>query len=258
MPLISLSSRWHVGLDNALRAKAMTFLLKLSENDTIPGLHVEPIANSVDPRVRTGRVDQFWRAVMFRLDGGDEPHYVVHGVWAHDDAIDVARRSRLKVNPVNGVVTIREEEPAPHEPAPVAWPEPPAVEGPVDQDEDRELPPIDSAPPLPEAPPEPLLTSYGYRLDELVDRLGLPHDVAARGHGGDQRGRPPRAGCATRRPGSATSWSSWAPGSRSRRSWRSSSSAGPRPVATRTRTSSRRWSDPPPKPTSLSSATRMS
>ena len=180
MPLISLSSRWHVGLDNALRAKVTTFLQKLSENDSTSGLHVEPIANSVDSRVRTGRVDQFWRAVMFRLDGGDEPHYVVRGVWAHDDAIDVARRSRLKVNPVNGVVTIREEEPASSEPAPIDWPEPPVAETPAEDDEDRSAPPVDSSPAVSEAPSEPLLTSYGYRLDELVDRLGLPQDVAAR------------------------------------------------------------------------------
>src|SRR5206468_1426263 len=58
-----IMTKWPVKLDGSVRAQAMTFLQKLSADDTIPGLHVEPIAHSADPRVRTGRVSQFWRAV---------------------------------------------------------------------------------------------------------------------------------------------------------------------------------------------------
>ena len=49
-------------------ARRYAFLEKLSEDATLPGLHIEPIQNSVDHRVRTGRVDQGYRAVMFQLD----------------------------------------------------------------------------------------------------------------------------------------------------------------------------------------------
>lgn len=139
-------------LDGSVRGKAMTFLQKLSIDDTTAGLHVEPIRDSADPRVRTGRVDDFWRAVMFRLDGDGEPHYVIHGIWAHDDAISIAKRVRLKVNPINGLPQIEEVYP-PQQPTP---------------------------PPTPPAPPpsKPLFAQLGHSYTDLVDILGIPEKIA--------------------------------------------------------------------------------
>ena len=72
-------------IDGALKKKAWAFIEKLSTGDDTPGLHIEPIKNSVDPRVRTGRVDQQYRAVLFKVQGsGTEAYYVLHGVWNHD------------------------------------------------------------------------------------------------------------------------------------------------------------------------------
>ncbi|MEV7989045.1 UvrD-helicase domain-containing protein [Micromonospora sp. NPDC085948] len=157
MPTI-IMTKWPVKIDGSIKSKAMTFLQKLSADDTTPGLHVEPIAGAADSRVRTGRVDQFWRAVMFRLDGAGGCHYVIHGVWPHDDAIAVAGRVRLKVNPINGLPQIEEAES-------VASPHvgPPAPSG--------------SAAPH-AAPVEPLLIQLGRTHGDLVDRLGVPSDVA--------------------------------------------------------------------------------
>src|SRR5688500_6352005 len=101
-------TKWPSPIDGSVRGKAMTFLQNLAEDDTTPGLHVEPINGAADPRVRTGRVDQFWRAVMFRLDAYRETHYVIHGVWPHDDAIKIAKKVRLKINPINGLALIDE------------------------------------------------------------------------------------------------------------------------------------------------------
>ena len=56
MPTI-IMTKWPVKIDGSVKAKAMTFLQKLSADDTTPGLHLEPIAGAADPRVRTGRVD---------------------------------------------------------------------------------------------------------------------------------------------------------------------------------------------------------
>lgn len=137
-------------LDGSIRGKAMAFLQKLSTDDAASGLHVEPIQHSADQRVRTGRVDDSWRAVMFRLDGDDETHYVIHGIWPHDDAIAVAQRVRLKVNPINGLPQIEEVSPTP-------------------------VPPV--APPSPE-PVEPLLPRLGHRRDDLVVTLGVPEAIA--------------------------------------------------------------------------------
>ena len=45
-------------LEPALRSKAFAFVEKLNDDPALPGLHIEPIHNSVDSRVRTGRVDR--------------------------------------------------------------------------------------------------------------------------------------------------------------------------------------------------------
>lgn len=164
MPTI-IMTKWPVKLDGSVRAQAMAFLQKLSTDDTLPGLHVEPIQNSADPRVRTGRVNQFWRAVMFRLDAGGEPHYVIHGVWPHDDSIDVARSAVLSMNPINGlprIETVVVPSPAPGTTDPL----PTAVE------EIGETT-VDPAPTS-----APLLVSLGRSRADLVDRLGVPSDVA--------------------------------------------------------------------------------
>ena len=143
-------------MDGSIKAKAMTFLQKLSVDDTTSGLHIEKINGSADPKARTGRVDKFWRAVLFRIDTKGDRAYVVHGVWPHDDAIAEARRTVLRINPINGLPEFEKVEPA--APAsPPAW--------------------------TPEVPPtsdstEPFLTRLGVSRDDLVDRLGLPAAVA--------------------------------------------------------------------------------
>lgn len=91
------------GLDASVKKKAYAFLEKLQESDELPGLHIEPIRGSLDPRVRTGRVDDNYRCVMFKLTAGQEPFYVIHGVWAHDKANRIAEEVRLSMNPINGV-----------------------------------------------------------------------------------------------------------------------------------------------------------
>jgi superfamily I DNA/RNA helicase len=139
-------------IDGSVRGKAMAFLQKLSTDDTAPGLHVEPIQHSVDPRVRTGRIDDSWRAVMFRLDSGDEAHYVIHGIWPHDDAITVAKRVRLKVNPINGLPQVEEISPIP-------------------------ATPTAASAPSPKPPAAPLLARLGHDHTELVETLGLPEEV---------------------------------------------------------------------------------
>jgi superfamily I DNA/RNA helicase len=139
-------------IDGSIRGKAMAFLQKLGADDTTPGLHIEPINKSADPRVRTGRVDEFWRAVMFRLDGGGETHYVIHGIWSHDDAITIAQRVQLKVNPINGLPQI-EEIAAPTAPAPAT---PPPVEAPSIK---------------------PLFVRLGHVRADLIDTLGLPEAI---------------------------------------------------------------------------------
>ncbi|MDQ2845591.1 MAG: UvrD-helicase domain-containing protein, partial [Actinomycetota bacterium] len=109
MPTIIMANLKSV--EPTLKKKTMAFLEKLSQNDNTAGLHIEPIAGSVDARVRTGRVDIQYRAVLFRLAGTSSVSYVFCGVWNHDDAIELAKRSTLDQNPVNGVTEVKLAEP---------------------------------------------------------------------------------------------------------------------------------------------------
>ena len=156
-------------LDPSVKKKAFVFLEKLSEDDTAPGLHIEPITNSADDKVRTGRVDQFYRAVLFRVPSPGEPTYVFHGIWPHDDAIVVARKTRLTVNPVNGIAeitTVPDAQPqaAAHRTTAPAWPAAPGK-------------PAAAATPEPPAPTPPLA---GLDLKALVEVLGIDESLASR------------------------------------------------------------------------------
>lgn len=96
-------------IDPTVRKQTMDFLTKLADDPTSPGLNVEPVVAAVDPRVRTGRVNKQYRAVMFELTGKDMHHFVFEGVYNHDDAYDRAVKIRLEVNPVNGITRLIEE-----------------------------------------------------------------------------------------------------------------------------------------------------
>lgn len=141
-------------LDNSLKQKAYTFLEKLGANDETLGLHIERLERAVDPRVRTGRVDKQYRAVLFRLDNDGQRYYVVHGIYNHDDAINIALRTRLTLNPVNGMPNfdrVEEQPPAPVLPTPAT---------PV---ADEKRPPVISV-----------------TVDELVTGLGFSPELATR------------------------------------------------------------------------------
>jgi hypothetical protein len=73
------------------------------EDATHTGVHLEKLTRAVDDRVRTVRVDQFWRGVVVRLGEG---RYALLRVMAHDDANDWAARQRFGVNPVTGIVEV--------------------------------------------------------------------------------------------------------------------------------------------------------
>lgn len=159
MPQIIMGPSQTGTLDASVKKQAYAFLEKLSENDALPGLHIEPINGSTDERVRTGRVNDFYRAVLFKVQGnGDTAHYVYLGVLAHDVAIAFARKARLSVNPVNGIAEF------------------------IIATHDDSTPAV--APPLllaaPGAVPDraPLLPAFGLDETALVEDLGLDPDLA--------------------------------------------------------------------------------
>jgi len=159
MPQIIMGPSQTGTLDASVKKQAYAFLEKLSENDALPGLHIEPINGSTDERVRTGRVNDFYRAVLFKVQGnGDTAHYVYLGVLAHDVAIAFARKARLSVNPVNGIaefIIATHDDSTPAVAPPLLLAAPGAVP--------------DRTPPLP---------AFGLDETALVEDLGLDPDLA--------------------------------------------------------------------------------
>lgn len=149
-------------LDNSVKPAVMNFLEKLQNDDSSPGLHIEPLKNVTDTRVRTGRVNEMWRAVLFRLETGKTPTYVYYGTWPHDKAIEVASRSTLQMNPVFGIPEIIEQTmPDPQAPAFVHSITAPAT-----------------VPPTPPTTWKNGLVERGYNLLFLIDTAGLDAQIA--------------------------------------------------------------------------------
>ncbi len=159
MPAVTYATVKQPKHDKDLKALIFTFIDKLSQSDATPGLHIEPINGSVDPRARTGRVNEFWRAVLFRIDPpSGETHYVYAGTWPHDEGTEKAKKLTLHVNHVNGVLELHEA---------VAAQEVAADAG--------ETAPISTA-----GTPRsvPLLSELGYFITDLTDEFGFSQDVA--------------------------------------------------------------------------------
>ena len=92
--------------DSSLKAKIGPFITKLSTMTASTGLHLEHIRGAADRRVRTARVTDFYRAVLFELDAGGEPVYIIHGIWPHDEANRIAESVTVGVNPYNGATEV--------------------------------------------------------------------------------------------------------------------------------------------------------
>lgn len=160
MPLITFALRKQPNHGNDVKAKIQTFIEKLSQNDALPGLHIEPINGAADPRARTGRVDIHLRAVLFRIDPPDgQTHYIYAGTWPHDEGTEKAKKLTLHVNPVNGVLELRDAIAA----------QEPSVTAPTYATAYDEQPKTAS---------EPLLPKLGYQITDLTDDFGFAQPIA--------------------------------------------------------------------------------
>ena len=75
-------------LEPKVRRGVDAAIAKFAEH-THAGLHLEKLNNAKDPRIRTIRIDQFWRGVVLAPDKGDV--YCLLKVMPHDDAIAWAK-----------------------------------------------------------------------------------------------------------------------------------------------------------------------
>lgn len=98
-------------MTKGLDKQTMQFIMKLRENPANPSLRVKPLNNAADPRVRTARVTDQYRAVLAVFEGENDKYYMLKRIDNHDEAIDYASRLRLRKNPVTGVIDFIEDAP---------------------------------------------------------------------------------------------------------------------------------------------------
>jgi len=158
--VIASNSKAMSKLDGSIKKKVYDFFEKLNADDTSPKLHIEPMNVAADSRVRTGRVDLHYRALLFKVDdkSGGVPTYIYMGTWNHDEAIKLAETATLRVNPINGTLEGLIGELAPAvEPTPEV-----VVSEPVTKTELS------------------YLAGVGYTLGDLTEGLGIDPALAAK------------------------------------------------------------------------------
>ncbi|GLZ08860.1 DNA helicase [Actinomadura sp. NBRC 104412] len=109
MPQLAISKDFlseYATLEKPVRRAVQRTIEKFAEH-THAGLHLEKLQSAADPRIRTIRIDRFWRGVVLAPESGDV--YCLLRVLPHDDAIAYATSRRLTVNQVLGVLEVRDE-----------------------------------------------------------------------------------------------------------------------------------------------------
>ncbi|WP_043649693.1 3'-5' exonuclease [Nocardia thailandica] len=137
-------------LDRAVERKVYDFLEKVQGDEPTT---IETVPGALDDRVRLGRIGSRYSAILFRVQPAHgDASYVYVGAWPDLTAAELASRSELRVNPVNGVLDLIVHE--------TAAPRAPAVA-------------------KSDAPRSGYLAEQGFTMDQLTDDLGLDPQLAA-------------------------------------------------------------------------------
>ena len=103
--VLSRSFTRDVRVDGSLKARAWDFTDKLTTDPDGTGLDLKMPKNCTDRRVRTARVDQGNRAVLFVVGETErEQTFVLAAIKPHDEAYAFAQTATLSVNPANGIM----------------------------------------------------------------------------------------------------------------------------------------------------------
>jgi hypothetical protein len=94
-------------LEKNVQSAVESAISKFDEH-TYAGLYLEKLQHSRDDRIRTIRVDSFWRGVVLAPEAGDT--YCLITVLPHDKANAYAASHRFSVNQALGVLEVRDEE----------------------------------------------------------------------------------------------------------------------------------------------------
>lgn len=106
-PRVALSQEFLLRLGklpSAVHARIVKWALKFQQDPRSPGINYETIKGARDPNLRSVRIDQDWRGIVFKPDKGDL--YILLHVDHHDDAYRWAERRKMAVNPVTGALQL--------------------------------------------------------------------------------------------------------------------------------------------------------
>lgn len=102
-----LFGRSYSQLDGSIKSRVLDFIIKLQERPDMPGLDLKTPEGVPDSRIKTARVNDFWRAVLIELPKSSG--YVLLAVKPHDDAYEFAGKLRFGVNEVTGALEVVDE-----------------------------------------------------------------------------------------------------------------------------------------------------
>jgi hypothetical protein len=91
-------------IPSGVQSKILKWALAFQADPTATGINYEKIKQARDKNLRSVRIDQDWRGIVFKPDKGDV--YVLMYVDKHDDAYRWAENKRIAVNPVTGAMQV--------------------------------------------------------------------------------------------------------------------------------------------------------
>lgn len=91
-------------LPSQVQAKILKWAIKFQADPKGNGINYETINAAADPNLRSVRIDQDWRGIVFKPPVGDL--YVLLYVDHHDDAYHWASHRKMAINPVTGAMQI--------------------------------------------------------------------------------------------------------------------------------------------------------
>lgn len=106
-PRVALSQEFLLKLGklpSAMHARIVKWALKFQQDPTAVGINYETIKGARDSNLRSVRIDQDWRGIVFKPESGDI--YILLHVDHHDEAYRWAERRKMAINPATGALQI--------------------------------------------------------------------------------------------------------------------------------------------------------
>jgi hypothetical protein len=91
-------------LPSTVQGRVLKWALRFQTDPTATGINYEVIRSARDRNLKSVRIDQDWRGIVFKPPAGDV--YVLMYVDHHDDAYRWAEGRRIAVNPVTGALQV--------------------------------------------------------------------------------------------------------------------------------------------------------